>query len=94
MSPHFSYNDKRKLVEKTFHYSWIDNNIFYTRLDQIMRRCIRKDEIYDILHACHDEPCGGHFVGRRTTLKILTTIYYWSTLHKDAVDYTTKCDKC
>jgi hypothetical protein len=40
MPPHFSYNDKKKLVEKSFHYSWIDNNLFYTGPDQIMRRCI------------------------------------------------------
>ena len=58
-----------------------------------MRRCIREDEIYNILHVCHDEPCGHHFVGKRTTLKIPTTGYYWPTLHKDATNYTTKCDK-
>lgn len=94
MSPHFSHKDRRKLAEKIFHYSWIDNNLFYTGPDHIMRRCVREDEIYDILHICHDEPCGRHFVGKRTTLKVLTTRYYWPTLHKDAINYITKCDKC
>lgn len=55
---------------------------------------MREDEIYDILHACHDEPCGGHFAAKTTALKILTTGYYWPTLHKDAASYTKKCDKC
>lgn len=76
MPPHFSHKDRRKLVEKSFHYSWIDNNLFYTGLDQIMRRCVSEDEMYDILHACHEEPCGGHFAGKRTALKVLTTGYY------------------
>ena len=62
MPPHFSHKDRRKLGKKFFHYSWIDNNLLYTGPSQIMRRCVREDEIYDILHAYHDKPCGGHFV--------------------------------
>ena len=89
---HFSHNKRRKLAEKFFQYSWIDNNLFYVGPDQVMRRCVREDEIYDILHACHDKPCGGHFLGKRTTLKVLTTRYYWPTLHKDIVTYTTNCE--
>ena len=72
----------------------IDNILFYTGPDQVMRRCVREDEIYDILHACHNEPCGGHFAAKRTAFKTLTTGYYWPRLHKDAVNYTWKCDKC
>ena len=59
-----------------------------------MRICVREDETYDILHACHNEPCEGHFAAKRIALKILTTGYYWPTLHKDATNYTWKCDKC
>ena len=51
MPPHFSHKDRRKLAKKKIHYSWIDNNLFYTGPDQIMRRCVREDEIYEILHA-------------------------------------------
>eukprot|EP00253_Pinus_taeda_P010463 PITA_10463 len=36
-----------------------------------IRRCIREDEIFDILKACHDGPCGGHFAERRTAHKAL-----------------------
>ena len=82
------------LVEKSFHFSWIDNLLFYTGPDQVMRRCVREDETYDILHACHNEACGGHFAAKKTTLTILTTGYYWSTLYKDVANYTQKCDKC
>lgn len=91
---HFSYKEKKFLVEKILHFSWINNLLFYTRPDQIMRRCVREDETCGILHACHNEPSGGHFVEKRTTLKILTTSYYWPTCHKDAANYTQKCDKC
>ena len=59
-----------------------------------MRRCVRENETCDILHACHHEPCRGHFAAKRIAFKILTTSYYWPTLHKDAVNYTRKCDQC
>ena len=34
------------------------------------------------------------FAAKRIAFKILTTSYYWPTLHKDAINYTRKCDKC
>ena len=88
----FSYKERKLLVEKSFWFSWIYNLLFYTGPDQVMRRCVREDETYDILHACHNEQCGGHFVAKRIAFKILTTGYYWPTLHKDVVNYTRKCD--
>ena len=84
-TPHFSHKERRKIAEKSYQYSWIDNNLFYVVPDQVMRRCVREDEVHDILHACHDEPCRGHFVEKRIALKILTMEYYWPTLHKDAM---------
>ena len=83
MLVHFSTKEMKLLVEKSFNYSWISGFMFYSSLDQVMHRCIREDETYDILRACHDEPCGGHFVAKRTAFKILTIGYYWPTLHKD-----------
>ena len=69
-------------------------SFFYTRLDQVMQRCVREDETYDISHACHNEPSKGHFVAKRTAFKILTIGYYWPTLHKYVVNYMRKCDQC
>ncbi len=68
--------------------------MFYTGLDQVIRRCLREDETYDVLCACHDEPYVGHFANKWTALKILNIGYYWPKLHKDAAQYIKKCDKC
>ena len=65
MPAHFSYKEKNLLVEKSFLFSWIDNILFYTGLDQVMRRCVREDGTCDILHACHNEPCGEHFTKKK-----------------------------
>ena len=33
---HFSYKERKLLIQKNFHFSWIDNFLFYTRPDQVM----------------------------------------------------------
>ena len=50
--------------------------------------------MYDILQACHDGPCGGHFSDKRTTYKVLHQGYYQPTLFKDAAKYVQGCDRC
>jgi len=47
-----------------------------------------------VLKACHDGPCGGHFVDKRTTHKVLGTGYYWPSIFKDAKKYVKACDSC
>eukprot|EP00253_Pinus_taeda_P022390 PITA_22390 len=51
-------------------------------------------EIFDILKACRDRPCGGHFAEKRTTHKVLQTGYYWPTIFKDAKNFAQACDSC
>ena len=74
--PHFSAKERRLLLEKSFNFSCISRFMFYTGPDQVTWRCLREDETYDILRACHDEPCGGHFASKRTVMKILNIGYY------------------
>ena len=56
--------------------------------------CVREDEIFDILKACHDGPCDEHFADRRTGHKVLQTGYYWPTIFKDAKNFVQACDSC
>ena len=48
----------------------------------------------DILHACHDVPCGGHFSDKRMTYKVLHSGHYWPSIFKDAAKYVKGCDSC
>jgi len=59
-----------------------------------IKRCIREDEIFDILKAFHDRLCGGHFENCRTGHKVLQTCYYWLTIFKDAKKFVQVCDGC
>eukprot|EP00253_Pinus_taeda_P011648 PITA_11648 len=60
----------------------------------MIRRCVREDEMLDILKACHDEPCDGHFADKRTAYKILSLGYYWPSIFRDAKEYVRRCDNC
>eukprot|EP00253_Pinus_taeda_P027085 PITA_27085 len=91
---HLSHREKRKIIQQSARYSWISGCLFHTGLDQEIRRCIREDEVYDILKACHDGPCGGHFTDKRIAHKVLRMGNYWPSLFKDAKKYVRACDSC
>ena len=61
---HLSKREKRKIIQQSARYCWIDGHLFYTSPDLEIRRCIREDEIFSILKACHNEPYGGNFVDK------------------------------
>eukprot|EP00253_Pinus_taeda_P028150 PITA_28150 len=94
LPPHLFPSERRKIIEESSRYSWISNELFKTGPDFVIRRCVKEDEMPDILKACHDEPCGGHFADKRTTYKILSLGYYWPSLFKYAKQYVKRCDRC
>ena len=81
--PNLSSKEKSKIVRKSAPFTWIGSNLFKRGPDQILKRCVKEEEVFDILLTYHDGPCGGHFVAKRTTFKILQAGYYWPTFHQD-----------
>ena len=71
LPPHMSKREKRKIIQQSARYCWLNGHLFYTGPDLEIRICVREDEIFHILKACHDEPYGGHFVDKRTGHKAL-----------------------
>eukprot|EP00253_Pinus_taeda_P035741 PITA_35741 len=94
LPPHLFPSERRKIIQESSRYSWISNKLFKTRPNLVIRRCVTKDEMPDILKACHDELCGGHFADKRTAYKILSLGYYWPSLFKDEKQYVKRCDSC
>lgn len=91
---HLSSKEKSKIVRKSAPFTWIEGNLFKLGPNQILRRCVREEEVFDILLTCHDGPCGGHFAVKRTSFKILQAGYYWPTLHQDVKIHISQCDRC
>jgi len=86
--------EKRRIVHNSTSYSWINEQLYKTGPNLIIRRCIREDEILEIPKACHNEPCGGHFSDKRTAYKVLLLRYYWPSIFKDTKEYVKRCDSC
>jgi hypothetical protein len=92
--PHLSPRERRKIIQKSARYSSIGGYLFYIGLYQEIKRCVRDDEVYDLLKACRDGPCGGRFADKRTGHKILGMGYFWPTIFQDAKKYIQTCDSC
>lgn len=73
---HLSYKEKRKIIHHSTRYSWMVGYLFHTGVDQQIRYCVAGDDIFEILKAAHDRPCGGHFTDKRTGHKLLQMGYY------------------
>ena len=90
----FSYQQKKRFFAHLKHYYWEEPILYRHCADQVIRRCVPKDEMNSILNHCHTLPCEGHFSGQRTTAKVLQSDFYWPSLFKDAHQFVSTCDKC
>ena len=84
--------EKRKIIQTSASYTWITNELYKIGPDLTIRRCVQEDEMPEILKACHDEPCGGHFANNRIAYKTLHLGYYWPSIFRDAKEYVKRCD--
>ena len=62
--------------------------------DQIIQKCVPKQEQEGILSHCRDSACGRHFASQKTTMRVLHSGFYWSSLFKEAYTMCKQCDKC
>ena len=91
---HLDAHKKRALRLKSAQYQLIDGVLFWQNYDQVLLRCLEKDDAKHILTELHDGLTGGHFSGETTTHKVLRERYYWPTLFKDAHAHAQKCEIC
>eukprot|EP00253_Pinus_taeda_P035362 PITA_35362 len=75
---------------------WYANVVNYLAVgaDMHIRRCVREEENFDILKACHEGSCGSYFAYHRTGHKVLQIGYYWPTIFKDAKKFVQACESC
>ncbi|GJS60041.1 hypothetical protein Tco_0654825 [Tanacetum coccineum] len=59
-------------------------------LDNVMRRCVAGNEIFEILAHCHSGPTRGHHSVSITGRKVYESGFYWPSIFKDAKDYVMK----
>ncbi|GJX96218.1 hypothetical protein Tco_0352016 [Tanacetum coccineum] len=69
-----SSQQKKKLFKDVKHYFWDDPYLFRICADQMIRRCVHRQEAVDILMACHNGPTGGHHGANYTAKKSLIPV--------------------
>jgi len=75
-------------------YVWDDPHLFRAEADNLLRRCVTKEEARIILWHCHSSPYGRHHSGDRTTAKVLQSSFFWPSIFKDAYEFMRCGDKC
>ena len=85
---------KEKIKSDVKYYVWDEPYLWKYCSDQIIRRCVSKEEVPSILSFCHSYACGGHFGPKRTARKVLECGLFWPTLFSDAYLFCKSCANC
>ncbi|GJR19228.1 reverse transcriptase domain-containing protein [Tanacetum coccineum] len=89
-----SSQQKNKIFKDVKHYFWDDPYLFKICADQVIWRCVHRQEAINILKACHNGPTGGHHGPNYIAKKVFDSGFYWPTIYRDAHDLVKSCDSC
>lgn len=63
-------------------------------MEGVLLKCVDEIESKRILTDMHEGVCGGHYMAKTTTHKILRAGFWWPTLFKNAHEFVKTCDSC
>ena len=89
----YDLNWKKFLHDPRF-YVWDDLYLFKIGVDNMLRRCVTKEEARSILWHCHNFPYGRHYSSDWITTKVLQARFFWPSIFKDAHDHVIHYDQC
>ncbi|MCH80702.1 hypothetical protein A2U01_0001475 [Trifolium medium] len=89
----YKWHQRKIFLQEAKSYWWDDPFLYKEGSDGIMRRCVDEDEARRIVWHCHSSDYGGHHNGRRTTLKILNSGFWWPMIYQDYEQFVKRCDK-
>ncbi|GJW95570.1 reverse transcriptase domain-containing protein [Tanacetum coccineum] len=92
--PNWISKKRRRFFSQVKYYFWDEPYAFKLCSDNVLRRCVAGNEIFEILTHCHSGPTGGHHSASITRRKVYESGFYWPSIFKDAKDYVIKCDAC
>lgn len=61
-------------------------------MEGVLLKCVDEEHAMKILNDMHSGECGGHFMEKTTTHKVLRASFWWPTLFKDAYALVRRCD--
>ncbi|GJV41972.1 reverse transcriptase domain-containing protein [Tanacetum coccineum] len=85
--PKWTGEKRRRFFSQVKYYFWDKPYAFRLCPDNIMRRCVAGNEIFDILAHCHSGPTNGHYSASITGKKVYESGFFWPNIFRDAKDY-------
>ncbi|XP_076902633.1 uncharacterized protein LOC143557447 [Bidens hawaiensis] len=73
---------------------WFTDFTNYLANEFILRRCVTKEEGWDILKHVHEGLTGGHHGAYAPAQNVFDSGFYWPTVVKDAEEFVKLCDAC
>ncbi|GJZ97178.1 putative nucleotidyltransferase, ribonuclease H [Tanacetum coccineum] len=92
--PNWTPKKRRRFFSQVKYYFWDESYAFKLCSDNVMRRCVTRNKIFEILAHCHSGPTEGHHSASITGRKVYGSGFYWPSIFKDAKDFVMKCDVC
>jgi transposase InsO family protein len=80
-----------RIAHKSRMYHLIDGVLYRQGTNDMMMKCISKDEGNQLLHDIHNEVCGAHSSWRSIVRKAFRHGFYWPTAKDDVMKIITKC---
>ena len=90
MPDELNYHYLKRFLFDVRKYFWDEPYLSRECADNVIRKCVAKEEATYILYACHTSPVGGHHNGNNRATKVLQSGYYWPPLYKDAYEFAKK----
>jgi hypothetical protein len=91
---HLDKNTQRMIISESRKYFWDSPYLFKLGNDEVMRRCVPREERLEILRKCHSAEYDGHYSHFRTQAKVWSSGFYWSEMHEDTKIYVASCPEC
>jgi hypothetical protein len=83
-----------RIISESRKYFWDAPYLFKLDNDGVMRRCVPREEMLEILRKCHSAKYGGHYSPFRTQAKVWSSGFYWPEMHEDTKRYVASCPEC
>ncbi|KAF5755478.1 putative nucleotidyltransferase, Ribonuclease H [Helianthus annuus] len=89
-----STQQKKRLISEARKYVWDDPFLSRIGGDRVLRRCVSREEGWNIIKHVHEGLTGGHHGAHSTAQKVFDCGFYWPTVLRDAEEFVKMCDAC
>lgn len=92
--PHLTENEKRSTKLLAIRYIILQGSLWWRNFEGVLLKCIDQEKAKEFLNKMHAGVCGGHYMAKTTTHKVMRSGFWWPSLFKDAQIMIRKCDPC